>query len=87
MPQGKTKIYFKLGLILGDNLGLHSLLGFVENFNANYCCRFCKMTKIQRSLATVEDKSLLHTYHSYEHDLNLKNPNLTGIKSRRTGMP
>lgn len=38
-------IYFKLGLILGDNLGLHSILGLVESFSATCRCRFCKMTK------------------------------------------
>ncbi|XP_057322494.1 uncharacterized protein LOC130665881 [Microplitis mediator] len=82
LPQGKTKIYFKLGLILGDNLGLHSILGFVENFNASYSCRFCKMDKIQRSLATVEDKSLIRSYQYYKYDLNLKDPNSTGIKKK-----
>lgn len=30
---GIRTIYFKLALILGDNLGLHSLLGFRESFN------------------------------------------------------
>jgi len=34
-----TKIYFVLGLILGDNLGLNSMLGFVQSFSANYYCR------------------------------------------------
>ncbi|XP_018364517.1 PREDICTED: uncharacterized protein LOC108762153, partial [Trachymyrmex cornetzi] len=29
----KKCIYFKLSLILGDNLGLHSILGLVESFN------------------------------------------------------
>lgn len=27
--------------VTGDNLALHGLFGFVESFNANYCCRFC----------------------------------------------
>lgn len=36
---GPERIYFALGLILGDNLGLNSVLGFVESFNANYYCR------------------------------------------------
>lgn len=40
-------ILFKLGLILGDNLGLHSILGFVESFVANYHFRFCKTHKKQ----------------------------------------
>lgn len=80
--QKKTTIYFKLGLILGDNLGLHSILGFVESFNSNYSCRFCKMDIIQRSLATLEDKRLLRNKNSYETDVNLKDPSSTGIKER-----
>jgi hypothetical protein len=39
------KVHFILGLIIGDNLGLHSILGFTESFNANYCCRLCKVKK------------------------------------------
>ena len=38
---GPRQIYFDLALITGDNLGISSLLGFVENFNANFFCRFC----------------------------------------------
>lgn len=76
----KKTLYFKLGLILGDNLGLHSILGFVESFKSMYCCRFCKMDVVQRSLATLEDKRLLRTKRSYENDVKLKNPSLTGVK-------
>lgn len=36
--EGSFHIYFALGLILGDNLGLNSALGFTENFNAIYFC-------------------------------------------------
>jgi len=36
-----SRFYFSLELILGDNLGLHSILGFSESFHANYFCRFC----------------------------------------------
>lgn len=36
-----SRVYFSLELILGDNLGLHSILGFSESFHANYFCRFC----------------------------------------------
>ena len=31
--------------ITGDNLGLHGLFGFVEQFSARYCCRFCLAEK------------------------------------------
>ena len=51
-PLGKIKIYFLLGLIIGDNLGLHQMLGFPECFEANYSCRFCRMNRFETSVAT-----------------------------------
>ncbi|XP_074115602.1 uncharacterized protein LOC141538151 [Cotesia typhae] len=80
LPHGKTQVYFKLGLIVGDNLGLHSILGFVENFNANYACRFCKMDKDQRSMASLEDPVYIRTKISYAKDLLLNDVSATGIK-------
>lgn len=38
-------IYFTLGLVFGDNLGLNSILGFVESFSANFYCRICYSPK------------------------------------------
>lgn len=38
-------ILFKLALIIGDNLGLNSILGFTTSFNSDIFCRFCKVTK------------------------------------------
>lgn len=35
----KGNIKFELGLITGDNLGIHSIIGFVESFSSNYACR------------------------------------------------
>lgn len=80
--QGKTTIYFKLGLILGDNLGLHSLFGFIEGFTGNYACRFCKMDTVQRSYATLEGQFFLCTVTNYENDSEIANPSLTGMKER-----
>ncbi|RXG58181.1 hypothetical protein Avbf_09741 [Armadillidium vulgare] len=37
----RIKAHFILGLIIGDNLGLHSILGFIRKLNANYCCKLC----------------------------------------------
>ncbi|KAK4886162.1 hypothetical protein RN001_002433 [Aquatica leii] len=49
MMQGiNERVYFDLGLILVDNLEQNSLLGFIENFVGNYCCRFCKIPKTLR---------------------------------------
>lgn len=41
------KNFFLLGLMLGDNLGLHSILGFTESFMANSPCRFCRSIKFE----------------------------------------
>jgi len=41
----KGNIKFELGLIVGDNLGIHSMTGFVESFSSNYPCRVCKKKK------------------------------------------
>lgn len=39
----EKRIYFCLCLLIGDNLGIHSICGFVEGFNANFPCRMCKI--------------------------------------------
>lgn len=39
----KGRVFFELGLVLGDNLGIHQLCGLVESFSANRCCRYCRM--------------------------------------------
>lgn len=38
IPQFKGKLYFELGLILRDNLGIHSITGFTESCSSNLCC-------------------------------------------------
>ncbi|XP_023316931.1 uncharacterized protein LOC111694165 [Trichogramma pretiosum] len=80
ISQERVQIFFKLGLIVGDNLGLHGILGFTESFNANYACRFCKMNKFQRSIAIQEDEAYLRTKENYERDVNVHDVSKTGIK-------
>jgi len=48
------KIFFRLCLILGDNLGLHSIFNFTESFMCNYPCRFCKCNKSECNFLTVD---------------------------------
>lgn len=76
----RKHIYFKLGLILGDNLGLHSILGFTESFSANYSCRFCKVHKKDyiTSIGVLENQ--LRTPESYKYDVVLNDISATGIK-------
>lgn len=38
-------IYFSFRLVLKDNLGLNSILGFVESFSANFYYRVCRSHK------------------------------------------
>ncbi|XP_019887065.2 uncharacterized protein LOC105278977 isoform X1 [Ooceraea biroi] len=45
LPQGDQKVYFALGLLTGDNLGLNTILGYSMSFNATYYCRFCTTRK------------------------------------------
>lgn len=75
-------VYFRLCLVLGDNLGLNSIFGFVESFSANYYCRMCHIFSTVSKTLTKEDPTLLRTKESYEKDLKLGNFSLTGIKTK-----
>lgn len=71
IPTFKGTVYFELGLILGDNLGLHSMLGLVESFSANFSCRHCKVAKSLLKGQCYEDTSLLRNMSAYSADLAL----------------
>lgn len=70
------QVYFCLTLILGDNLGLNTLLGFQESFSANSFCRFCKCLKSE----TQTLNSTLRNKTNYTDDLITNNSTLTGVK-------
>lgn len=66
----------------GDNLGLHSLLGYVESFSANYFCRFCLVDKHTSQTVFCEDdpritlrNKVLHAQHcndlKADHAINI----------------
>ncbi|KAI5733501.1 hypothetical protein M8J76_012693 [Diaphorina citri] len=72
---------FKVVCLTGDNLGLNGILGFVENFNAAYCCRICYANKEERQTNFYENAKLLRTKNKYLEDLHLKEDVATkGIK-------
>lgn len=79
-PEFKGTIFFDLGLILGDNLGLHSIIGFVESFSSNFPCRTCKVNKQEMMQLFQEDRSLLRNMANYREDLRINNVSLTGVK-------
>lgn len=70
-------VYFSLALIIGDNLGLHSILGFTESFMANYPCRFCKCSKIECNYQTVQNDNELRNEDNYSSDIVMNNFMLT----------
>jgi hypothetical protein len=62
-------VYFVMIALIGDNLGLNSLLGFMESFVADFFCRICRAGKLITRSATFEDESLLRTPNNYSEDV------------------
>ncbi|KAL7292930.1 hypothetical protein TKK_0013383 [Trichogramma kaykai] len=79
--QGRNyNVKFRLVLIVGDNLGLNQILGFVDCFNSDYFCRICKVTAEECHKLVSEDVSKLRNLENYETDVKEKNSLMTGIK-------
>lgn len=65
----KGIIKFELGVIVGDNLGVHSITGFVESFSSNYPCRMCKIKKEEMKKQCFVDIHLLRNWEQYNLDV------------------
>ena len=71
---------FTVVQVVGDNLGLNAMLGYIESFSGNYVCRFCRADKeVLRSL-TLADPALLRDVQSHEAEMSTANPSQTGLK-------
>ena len=70
-----------VGQMVGDYLGIHSLLGFAEGFTANFPCRSCRMHRTMVQKALTEQTDLMRTQDNYEEDLEAENLQETGIKT------
>ena len=66
--------------VIGDNLGLHEMLGFVGSFSANYPCRFCRSPKDVTRQQVTEDLSLLRNKTNFLQDLEEDNVSKSGVK-------
>lgn len=64
------QVYFCLFLVIGDNLGVNSLLGFNESFNSNYFCRVCTSSKLDAQNSLLENIHSLRSPENYAVDLN-----------------
>lgn len=68
-------------MFLGDNEGVHNVLGFTSSFNASYCCRRCKVHKTISFTQTQVNPSLLRNRENYARDVAINDFSITGIKS------
>jgi len=73
-------ILFKLALIVGDNLGLNSILGFTTSFDSDSFCRFCKVTKKISMTQCKQNNLLLRDKENYNFNIIENNVQKTGIK-------
>lgn len=82
LPNFDGVVYFELALIVGDNLGIHSITGFVESFSANYPCRICRIRKEDMKIQPYADEVLLRCDTDYEADVLECIPANSGVKER-----
>lgn len=73
-------VKFSLVQVVGDNLGLNSILGYTESFSATHMCRWCKVPKVVWHRQTREDPAALRTIHTHQTDLALSSLKETGLK-------
>ena len=77
---GKTHlVYFVLMGILGDNLGINTLMGFATSFSSLMYCRFCTQTKYESQTSICLDQNRNRTKQNYEIDVQ-KSFRESGIK-------
>lgn len=79
---GEYKVFFAMCLFLGDNLGVHMALGYVESFAANFFCRKCKESRQVTQKQTVANALALRDYDNYIKDVYENNVSATGIKDQ-----
>lgn len=78
-PDYKGMVLPQLFQVIGDNLGVHSMLGYAGSFSANFYCRFCKAHRNRAQVMLQEDASLLRNFNTYESDIQQCNLSETGL--------
>ena len=87
VPFYDQNVYGTIVQVTGDNLGIHSLFGFVESFSARYCCRFCLAEKEDFQTEFKEDSpkivmrtKALHAEHCQKIEATPGLPYVMGVK-------
>lgn len=78
-PEYKGQVYPKLFQVIGDNLAVHSLLGFPCGFTANHFCRECKLSKYDCQEDLEERADQLRTRQNFVEDLETGDLTTTGV--------
>lgn len=77
--EGKNiKVFFVVGLIIGDNKEVSNVLDFGQAA-ANYPCRFCRIQKEIMQTRAVEDKEILRNRENYSDDVMTADFTETGV--------
>lgn len=76
------KFHFVLGSVIGDNLAVNSVLGFVQSFNAKKYCRVCLRTKVEMQCDETEHFEFFRNDINYQKDLALQDHKESGIRTR-----
>lgn len=72
LPFSAEKVYGTICQVTGDNLGMHTILGFTESFNGRYFCRLCLIEKDDAQAVFDEDdpKIILRGKEVFERHCN-----------------
>jgi hypothetical protein len=79
MDNETRTVFFVMGRVLGDNLGLNEILGFTKGFNANKFCRLCPIEKSDSKRKPISTEEDLRTIEDYEEEVQENDSKLTGI--------
>ena len=87
-PDGQVCLKGPMVAVVGDNLGSHSLGGFLENFNSHKFCRFC-CTK--EAVQTMFDSNVAQlrqeTGHNHQVEIVKEDPEASSLYGVKTDCP
>ena len=84
--QQTVTVYGKLSVICGDNLAVHSLAGFVQNFSSKSPCRFCLGSPSSWQDKFWEKDFVLRDRKTYDEQLKLAKKDEFGTKALQCGI-
>lgn len=64
------RIFFSLGLIIGENKGLNEIMLFAKSFSHNFFCRLCVADKNQTKNMIAEKENLLRNRQNHKDHIS-----------------